>query len=128
MKDSQTRLAMVDSLWSHTQRGLIHIGDLGEMVSMLILLYSFDKVHGNGRPRPITVVDLFQALLPKKVHKKLARRCQKDSKFRQVWSGSAFFLHFLGTEKNDRKVMTGTRRAYARNAAIVAPKFFKAVT
>ncbi|ODM19218.1 hypothetical protein SI65_05835 [Aspergillus cristatus] len=107
MKDPQTRLAMVDSLWSHTQRKLIHIGDLGEMVSMLILLYSFDKAHGHGRPRPITVADLFQALLPKEVHKKLASRCQKDSKFRQVWSGSVFFSHFLRTEKNDRKVTVG---------------------
>lgn len=126
MNDPETRLDMVKSLLHHTQRGFIDIGDLGEMVSPIILLLAFDKAHGLGRPWPITVADFFKALFPKHVHQEIARRCQRNASILQVWEGSVFLSHFARTQSEDRRVTAGTlRRAYARNAALVVPNNFE---
>lgn len=46
MQDAPIRLAMIISIIHHTQRGFILVGDLGEMVSSIILLFAFDKTLG----------------------------------------------------------------------------------
>ncbi|OJJ84302.1 uncharacterized protein ASPGLDRAFT_317592 [Aspergillus glaucus CBS 516.65] len=46
MQDAPMRLAMIRSIIHRTQRGFILVGDLGEMVSSIILLFAFDKTLG----------------------------------------------------------------------------------
>lgn len=45
MKDRTKRLDVVKALYRNITQGTIHIGDIGEIVAALILLFAFDKTH-----------------------------------------------------------------------------------
>lgn len=70
--------------------------------------------------------DFFKSLFPDYAYKALDRRCKKKSGICEIWNGSVFFSHFARTQSKDRRVTVDTlRRAYARNAALIAPSAFK---
>lgn len=58
------RLDVVQALLYHTQRGVIAVGDIGELVAAMILFFAFDDAHGSGPPHPIRLCRLVEALLP----------------------------------------------------------------
>ena len=43
IKDPQTRLDIIKVMYNSTTKGTIHLGDIGEMVFALLLLFSYDK-------------------------------------------------------------------------------------
>jgi hypothetical protein len=52
MKDRIKRLNVIRALHENIMRGTIHVGDIGEMVAALILLFAFHKLQTGG-PGPI---------------------------------------------------------------------------
>lgn len=51
------------------------------------------------------------------------KRSKKDRSLQRVWNGSVFFSYFTRTRPKKRHATLDTlRRAYARNAALLAPK------
>ena len=126
MGSSEVRLSIAKALLHHTQSGIIDTGDIGELVGSIILLFAFDKAHGQSRPRPIAVSDLSKSLFSDYAYKALDRECKKKSGIREIWNGPVFFSHFARTQSKDRRVTVDIlRRAYARNAALIAPSAFK---
>ena len=124
---SEVRLSIAKALLRHTQSGFIDTGDIGELVGSIILLFAFDKAHGQSRPRLIAVSDFFKSLFSDYAYKALNRECKKKSGIREIWNGPVFFSHFARTQSKDRRVTVDIlrRAAYARNAALIAPSAFK---
>ncbi|XHG06275.1 hypothetical protein AWENTII_009480 [Aspergillus wentii] len=126
MQMPRKRVAVVRSIHYHIQRGFINIGDVGEVVAAMILLFALDKANGIGRPRPVSLAKFFKCLLPERLCGKIQPICERDSKLGEIWEGSVFFSQFVRTQNNDRAVTIEVlTRAYARNAALIAPNNFE---
>lgn len=112
MRDPQKRLGVVKALHYHTQRGFISIGDIGEVVASMVLLFAFDNAHGPGRPKPITLCKSLESLLPH-LRNDLENEVSGDKTLRQLWEqGSVYFNQFVRTELR-QVTMNTARRAYA---------------
>lgn len=74
MRSSQVRLSVVKAFLHHTQSGFINVGDIGEMVGSMILLFAFDRAHGQGLPRPMVVSDFFKSLFPEHVYRDMKKK------------------------------------------------------
>lgn len=74
MRSSEVRLSVVKAFLHHTQRGFINVGDIREMVGSMILLFAFDRAHGQGLPRPMAVSDFFKSLFPEHVYRDMKKK------------------------------------------------------
>lgn len=68
LHDRESRLRAVKALYENTTKGFIHLGDIGEAVAALVLLFTFDKVHHavNGKwPAPVRLSTLHADVVSK---------------------------------------------------------------
>ena len=79
-------------------RGAIHVGDIGEMVAALILLFTFDKLQ-TGRPagpRPVQLARFLNSLPPSEFYLQVESCANGDEQMQNLWnSGYVFFNHFM---------------------------------
>ncbi|KAL1979111.1 hypothetical protein VTN96DRAFT_6838 [Rasamsonia emersonii] len=128
LHDRDSRVRAVKALYKNTTKGFIHLGDIGEAVAALVLLFTFDKVHHtvNGRwPAPVKLSTFISILFPSS-KLGMIERCMTDKREMQsLWeNGYVFFNHFVRLSESSPTAKT-LKRAYDRGAAIFPPLGYK---
>lgn len=68
----------VRALHHSATTGAIHISNVGQMVTSLILLFSFDKILGEQNSKPIKLKDFVSLLLPRALIQETVARTRED--------------------------------------------------
>ena len=126
MKDPQIRLDIIKALYDSTTKGTIHLGDIGEMVSSLLLLFTFDKAHGERSAGPMKLSRFFESLLSSTspVLEGIINRMEDQEDLRNLWhDGVVFFNHVVRLTKPPTAATL--RKAFYRGAAFFPPGGFK---
>lgn len=101
MKDRTNRLDVVKALYRNITHGTIHIGDIGEIVAALILLFAFDKTHTKSRPGPVQFSQFLGSLLGNDVCLGLKPCIDDDNEMQRLWTdGYVFFNHFASPRRS----------------------------
>lgn len=115
----KTRLEVIKVLYNNATKGTIHLGDLGEIVAALLLLFSYDKALGEKPPSPVKISKFLDTLFSGNnefltgVNDRM--KDQRDMEF--LWqNGVVFFNHFVRLTKPPTEATL--RKAFYRGAAI----------
>lgn len=98
MKDRPKRLNVVRALHEKLMRGTIHVGDIGEMVAALILLFTFDKLQTGGPaagPRLVQLARFLNSLLPSEFYLQLKSCVNEDERMQNCGTLAMFSLTIL---------------------------------
>lgn len=124
LKHRDRRLSAVEALYDNAVKGFIHLGDAGEVVAALVLMFAFDKAHGLRDPTPIKFSVFMETLLPTSIVTEVRGRVHDSNDLQAMWeNGFVFFNHFV--RLSDRPSEETLNHAYARSAAIFPPVGFK---
>lgn len=123
MLKADTRLGVVEQFLQVCFEGSINVGDIGEMTSALILLFTFDEVWKNeigGFPGAIPLSSFLEALLGKNVASDIVKYASTDKNMRGLCdNGKIFFNHFIKLEeKPDTKTL---QKGFCRGIAFFLP-------
>lgn len=118
------RRDVIRTLYENTVKGTIHLGDIGEIVAALILLFAFDKSHTEQLPTPVRFSNFLASLFSNDKSLAIEQCMRDDEQMRRLWTdGYVFFNHFVRiAEKPTDETL---RRAYQRGAAIFPPFGYK---
>ena len=123
MLSSKTRLGVVEQYIHVAFEGSIHVGDMGEMTSALILLFTFDEVWKNeigGFPGAIPLSIFLETLLGKNVASDIVDCASTDKDMRGLCkNGKIFFNHFTKLEEEPDK--TTLQKGFYRGIAFFLP-------
>ena len=124
------RLELVKAMFRNAMEGFINVGDVGEAVAALVLLFSFDRVHaisldGQGPSiniQCIPLTDFLGASLPPKIFREMETRARSKVEMARLWGGYVFFNHMVKLkEKPAAEIL---RQAFNRGAAMILPDKF----
>ncbi|KAI5297392.1 hypothetical protein KEM56_004854 [Ascosphaera pollenicola] len=94
MRDTLSKLTCLRELTAAYGKGLINLGDAGEMVAALILLYSIDTTQ-DLLPEAIKVSHFLEVLLGSKVARDIEGRINRNAHLTSLWrDGNVYFSHF----------------------------------
>ncbi|KAL1984045.1 hypothetical protein VTN96DRAFT_9642 [Rasamsonia emersonii] len=124
LEDPGRRLRAVEALYDNVSKGFIHLGDIGEAIAALILMFTFDRVHGLRYPTPVKFSKFIETLLPHSAVLEIESRMGDSENMQALGDhGFVFFNHFV--RLSERPTEKTIRMAYGRGAAIFAPPRFK---
>lgn len=126
MADPSSRLRCLQGLSSAYGDGLINLGDVGEVVASLILLFSMDKTQIH-LPKAVDLRSFFQALLGKKVADLITGKLGQDSPLKNLLeNGMVYFNHFYRpcVAWSDMYPNHCIEKAFQRSAALFFPRNF----
>ena len=121
MLDSQIRIRCVEELVTSSFEGTINVGDVGEIVASLLLMFAFDDAHRDqcGVKLPPQKVWL-RSFISSFLATSLETCVETQEKMRDLFTdGVVFFNHFLRLTHNPTE--NTLRDAFARGAALFAP-------
>lgn len=123
-KKPSLREYAMKSLYESTVNGTIHLGDIGDIVAALLLLFTFDKIHSTRLPTPIKISDFMTTLLSGDRPLGLGKCMEQNAATRKLWTdGVVFFNHFVRT--TEKPTLGTLQQAYRRGAAIFPPTGYK---
>ncbi|KAL1961862.1 hypothetical protein VTN77DRAFT_986 [Rasamsonia byssochlamydoides] len=111
------------ALCDDASKGFIKVGDVGEVVAALTLMFSFDKAHGEGYPRPVKLHNFIKELFPEAILGQVQSRMQNHADMTRLWDrGFVFFNHVVRVSKKPTvRMLAG---AYSRCAVIFPSQNF----
>lgn len=121
-QNGKARLEMVKAFHRNIVNGFIHVGDVGEAIAALTLLFAYDRKMNTAYPEPIRVREFFTPLFPS--HDEFKREledCTGTSRhMKTLWDeGLVFFNHFV--RLNEAPTMVTLHQAYRRGVALLPP-------
>lgn len=121
MTQMKCKLAMINVFWNYCNLGSIDVGDIGEIVASLVLLFSFDKTQTSQLPRPQLLTVFFQSLFGRKFYDNGQEQREKyTEELKSLWDqGLVFFNHFTRLEEPLSEIVL--RRAWTRGQALFTP-------
>ncbi|EEP79269.1 predicted protein [Uncinocarpus reesii 1704] len=123
MADPATRLSVVNAFLEACLQGSIHVGDIGEVVASLVLLFSMDSLQLMSFPCSVTTQEFFRSFLGSEISQQIGERAADVESMRVVWEkGNVFFNHFFRSlEIPSQRTI---KAAYRRGAALFLPERF----
>ncbi|KAK2792157.1 hypothetical protein FQN52_003925 [Onygenales sp. PD_12] len=123
MIDPATRLSVVNAFSEACFQGSIHVGDIGEVVASLVLLFSMDSMQPTSFPCSVTTQEFFRSFLGSEISQQIGERVADVESMRVVWEkGNVFFNHFFRSlEIPSQRTI---KAAYRRGAALFLPERF----
>ena len=124
------RMELVKAMFRNATEGFINVGDIGEAVASLVLLFSFDRVHTNSldgqgpsiNVQCIPLTKFLGASLPPKIFGEMENRAESKDEIARLWGGYVFFNHMVKLrEKPTAEIL---RQAFNRGAAMILPDKF----
>ncbi|OJJ43558.1 hypothetical protein ASPZODRAFT_161487 [Penicilliopsis zonata CBS 506.65] len=123
MRDPAIRFYVVKNLARACFEGSINMGDIGEMVAALILLFAFDATDPENHPCPVRFQRFLCSLLGSEICQDIGMRAASDQDMFTLWQdGQVFFNHFIRAETSPTLPML--HAAYRRGAALFLPERF----
>lgn len=123
MKDASSKLKCLQGLMTAYGSGLISLGDVGEVVAALILLFTMDKTQ-NIFPEAIELCLFIKALFGEDVADQIQSLISQDSPLESIWrDGKVYFNHFYRPygASLDRYPSKFIEKAFQRSAALFFP-------
>lgn len=118
------RADVVKAFYTNIIKGTIHLGDLGEIVAALILLFAFDKVQQSTSPQPIKLSKFLFTLFSDDIANAIRERAMDRDGLRTIWEeGTIFFNHFIRLDIDPDEY--ALKMAFYRGCAISPPAGYK---
>lgn len=99
MLDPSTRLSVIQQFVTSSFEGTVNIGDLGELVVAMLLLFAFDEARyqvGGNWPAAVALPDFIGMLLGKEMRSKIKACVTSDQEMDKIWTkGTIFCNHFV---------------------------------
>ncbi|KZZ88587.1 hypothetical protein AAP_04910 [Ascosphaera apis ARSEF 7405] len=128
MRTPARRLQALQRLVLAHSRGSVDLGDVGEMIAAIILLWTMDSfMEKSDFPSSVAVHRFLEALLGTEVAKKMHISIQPNSSLVNIWeNGKIYFNHVCRSLYHDSRSFPSTllRQAYRRGAAVFFPRNF----
>ncbi|KAB8219267.1 hypothetical protein BDV33DRAFT_204584 [Aspergillus novoparasiticus] len=123
-KKPDTRLAIIQSFYTNISKGTIHVGDVGELTAAVIMLFSFDRAHGQALPKQVKISNFLSSVFRDNISMQI-KSCMGDKEgLKLLWQeGMVFFNHFVRLQ--DKPSAQTLHAAYYRGAALFPPEGFK---
>ena len=106
--------------------GSVNLGDIGEIVAGLLLLFAYDESHSSHEftlPTPLSLKDFLGSLFCQEALEQINERMGSDPEMKALWKeGSVFFNHLIKLQ--DPPSHDTLRLAYNRGAALFLPDRF----
>ncbi|KAN0070684.1 hypothetical protein V8E54_011553 [Elaphomyces granulatus] len=100
MQHENNRLLMVKVLHRYLMEGTIHVGDIGEIVASLILLFTFDKSQTRDYPSPLNLAEFIVLLFGEELCNQISKTSKLPERGSAYQRGAAFMpeLNFPGCD------------------------------
>jgi hypothetical protein len=115
----------VEALCTSSFEGTINVGDVGEIVASLLLMFTFDDTHYKScgtelTPRKFRLGDFISSLFETSLANNLAACADTNESMSNLFSnGVVFFNHFVRLTKDPTEHTL--EDAFVRGAALFAP-------
>ncbi|KAK2761667.1 hypothetical protein FQN54_001495 [Arachnomyces sp. PD_36] len=130
MCSPKVRLSVLQQFMRSSFEGSINSGDLGEMVSTIVLMFAFDEVlfqrAGNPWPVAISLGDFMASLLGAEASSSMHKCVNTDKVMKSIWeTGYIFFNHFQRLQKTPTEEILKT--AFDRGCGLLLPLNFPGI-
>ena len=111
MQRANNRLRLIKVLHRYLMEGSIHVGDIGEIVASLILLFTFDKSQTRDYPSPLNPAEFIVLLFGEELFNQISKASKLPER------GLVFFNHFVRATRPPTQDLLW--QAYQRGAAFM---------